>query len=1140
MPVERAFAPDALRVLAALLVDELPEVDSARVRDALDRAVVRVEALLDGPAAERDWAVIVDAQLDRLAAVEDGDGRAEILRELAEDFEHQVRDLDRAMSARLEAFAEAPAEHDLDALLRLAHTTDRWRELPLESMGELVAAAADDRARVRWFEELADAWERKGDGYHAADCHEWVLKLAPGDDRAHGALERIYREAGEWPALIELLRRRAARADERARAGVLRDLGALYERELDDAEAALDAYRQADRIEPGRDDVLDAIARLCGRVDAHDEALATLERMAAATAEAAPRARVLCRAADVAWRRLSDGDKAHDLLARALADDPDFAAAVDAMVALRRERGELAGAVELLLEAATRPALVADRPRLPGDAADLCVPLGETVRAAELYGAVRAADRGDRRAAAALADLYWDARNLDELIPILAELCVTVHDPDRRRGYLLRLGEAATAHGDHDLARDALARAIALDPEDPAARRALADLLFARQAWAGARALIGELLDQGEHEMAPDACAELHYRAARCAHELDDADAARRHAGIALALDPAHRPTLSLRLALEADDASVLVATHLALAAGAPPEEKAARFTALGDLYAERLGDPSSAREMYREALAYRPGDHLLLTKSLGLVAGDGDWAYGLDLVQRLIDTERDPAVRGRYRHLAGKILRDELGRPADAAAELRRALDDAPTLFEAATDLEALLAAAGDTKRQIVFYYRRLDQLRNEDCPPGELLRLWDRLGELCLAAGRREDAWCAFEVGLTFEPDDATRRQRLADLYAAAGGAHYDDAIAQHQEILARNRRRTASYEALAQLYAATGRHVQAQACDQALAVIGVRAVSSGRLRTARPLTGGAVRPLDADAWLALAGEGVDVQLSALFGLVTPAVAATRARLRPPPRLPAGKPLLDDGRPLARVLRKVVGVLGVARPPVFVDPDQSVPCRIELRPAGGVLKPVLMVAPAALDDRLDERALAFTVARRLADLHPERFARLLCPRADELAQLVELAVVLGAGGDPDPAAPRALAAQWLAASLHPVALDQVVSLGRKLRIRSIDPQRAALGWLEATDRAADRVGLVVAGDLATCVRVLEREPAGRSDKQDRILELVWASVSDDLFEVRSRVEGWSLDGTGEAAAAAPDRPASSASRVRLPGVDA
>ena len=501
--------------------------------------------------------------------------------------------------------------------------------------------------------------------------------------------------------------------------------------------------------------------------------------------------------------------------------------------------------------------------------------------------------------------------------------------------------------------------------------------------------------------------------------------------------------------------------------------------------------------------------------------------------MQRLIDTEQDPVVRARYRHLTAMILRDELGRRDAAAEALAGALADDPTLFAAAAELEALLDEATEPAERIVFYYRRLEQLRHETCPPGELLRLWDRLGELCLAVGRREDALCAFEVALTFAPDDPARRQRLADLYLEAGDDHVDDAIAQHQEILARNRRRIDSYEALAALHARSGRRPQAQACEEAVAVIGMRAVDSGRFRAVRPLTGGAPTPLDADAWRALAGETVDVQLSALFAVVTPAVAAARVRRRPPPRRAAQAALADDDRPIARVLRRAVGVLGVPRPPAFVDREQAAPCRIVLRPGDGVLAPALMIGPSALDGSLDERALAFTVARRLADLHAERFARLMCPRADELTQLVELAIVLGAGGDADPASPRERAAQWLASSLHPVALDHVVALGRKLRARAIDPGRAAIDWLEATDRAADRIGLVVAGDLATCVRALELEPAARSDKQDRILELIWSSVTEDLLAVRARVEGWSSAG-GVPAAGTPGADSGGAEDVR------
>ena len=1115
MPVEpSAISPEALRALTALLADELPELAPARVHVAVARAAARVQAVLDVYASERDWAAIVDAQLERIAASDEGPARAELLRELADAFEHELRDHDRALEARLDAFAEEPATIDLDPLLRLAAATDRWRDLPLDAMSACAATGDDDGVRARWLAGLADAWERRGDGYRAADCHEWMLSLAPADDRAHAALERFYRDTGEWPALVALLQRRVARANGRARVALWRELGALQERELDDPAAALEAYRCADQLEPGRPDVLDAIARLSMRLDAHDDAMAALCQAVAATEAPAPRARVLLRAAEVAWRGLDDGDTAHELLERALRDDPDFAAAIDAMVALRRERGELAGAVELLLAAAARPALVADRARRLGDAAELCAQLGEPARAAELYRAVRAADGDDRRAAHALADFYWETRSFDELVPILEELCVSTHAADRLRVYLLRLGEAAAACGDAVRARRALSRAIALDGDDPAPRRALAELSFASGDWAEARTHIADLLERDEPDLSPTACVELHHRAARCAHALGNVVDAHRHAGIALAIDPSHRATLLLRLELDAGDPTAQAADHLALAAGAEPDEKATHYAAAGDLYAGPLADPAVARELYREALAYRPGDHLLLTKSLDLVAGDGDWSYSLDLLQRLIDTEQDPVVRARYRHLTAMILRDELGRRDDAVAALAGALEDAPTLFAAATDLDALLDETAAPEERIVFYYRRLEQLRDEVCPPGELLRLWDRLGEMCLAVGRREDALCALEVALTFAPDDPARRQRLADLYAEAGDDHVDDAIAQHQDILARNRRRTASYEALAALYARSGRRPYVRACEEALAVIGMRAVDSGRFRAARALTGGAPTALDADAWRALAGETVDAQLSALFALVTPAVAAARVRHRPPPRRAASKRIADDDRPIARVLRRAVGVLGVARPPAFVDRDQAAPFRIVLRPGDGVLAPSLVVGPAALDDSLDERALAFTVARRLADLHPERFARLLCPRADELTQLVELAIVLGAGGEADPSSPRGRAAQWLAASLDPVALDQVVGLGRKLRAREIDPGRAALDWLEATDRAADRIGLVVAGDLATCVRALEREPAGRSDKQDRILELVWSSVTEDLLAVRARVEGWSLAG--------------------------
>jgi hypothetical protein len=89
----------------------------------------------------------------------------------------------------------------------------------------------------------------------------------------------------------------------------------------------------------------------------------------------------------------------------------------------------------------------------------------------------------------------------------------------------------------------------------------------------------------------------------------------------------------------------------------------------------------------------------------------------------------------------------------------------------------------------------------------------------------------------------------------------------------------------------------------------------------------------------------------------------------------------------------------------------------------------------------------------------------------------------------------------------MHAVELDRALAIGSRLRDRGIDPMKASIQWLAATERAGDRIGFVVAGDLAKCARILEREHAS----EDRIVDLVWSSITEEVLAVRGRVEGWS-----------------------------
>jgi hypothetical protein len=103
-------------------------------------------------------------------------------------------------------------------------------------------------------------------------------------------------------------------------------------------------------------------------------------------------------------------------------------------------------------------------------------------------------------------------------------------------------------------------------------------------------------------------------------------------------------------------------------------------------------------------------------------------------------------------------------------------------------------------------------------------------------------------------------------------------------------------------------------------------------------------------------------------------------------------------------------------------------------------------------------------------------------------------------------------------------------------LRERGINPMTAALNWLAATERAADRIGFVVVGDLAVATRVLETEPQVSASDVNRVLELVWASTTEEVLGVRARLEGWPTVPVAEAAVASAGSPGGQPAKAARP----
>jgi hypothetical protein len=137
----------------------------------------------------------------------------------------------------------------------------------------------------------------------------------------------------------------------------------------------------------------------------------------------------------------------------------------------------------------------------------------------------------------------------------------------------------------------------------------------------------------------------------------------------------------------------------------------------------------------------------------------------------------------------------------------------------------------------------------------------------------------------------------------------------------------------------------------------------------------------------------------------------------------------------------------------------------------------------------------------------------RLLVADADVLTMLLR-ATVSVACNEPA-AADLAVTTAALKHSLLPLALDQLGVIGRRLRDQGRDLGRVAAEWLRAADLTAARAALVLSGDLPRTLAAVEAcafDPAGL---RHALGELVWVSVTDEVWVTRERL----IAGAAEAA---------------------
>ncbi|PID38893.1 MAG: hypothetical protein CSA65_01465 [Proteobacteria bacterium] len=1020
---------------------------------------------------------------------------------LCEDKLGEIARAEQAYEAALEADAEfTPAQLALEDLLK---RQARWRPLVqlLTRQAEMMrgttrAAAALCRAAEIEEAELA-APQRAEELFYRA------LELDPSCGPARQGLERLHLVAGDQAALESHYLREAEMATNpvlRVRA-YLR-LATLFDGAGDDTVGAAAAYESALKAIEDQPDALHALASLTRRTGKWDRLASLLGRIAATSDDRDAAVSALKEWASIVelhqsdrwdpepiYQRVLDGDS-HDAHALAALDDHAYRK--------RNEQALFSLAIRQIRESKSASVTAA----LCQRGATVLLAAGKLREAAEI---LRQGLRGAPTylpSIRLLRRLDEDLEEWREAAQLLLREGELVRRQEARHSALARAGNILLDRFDEvDAARGAFARVFDEDPQNGACFGRLVEILAGRGEW---RELVS-LYDKRMAAVEGAARAPLQLQLAKIHRDnLHDGRAAITVLADLLSVDPQNLRARELIAELSIEQQRWREAEEhlerLADVAASDAERRRSALLQRAEILEQRLGEEEQALVVLRELLAAYPGEREALARCMAIYRRWGDWDRTVETLEEL---SRSGPPEERIDGLVdlAEIYSRTLGDADQARAQLRRAtticletgagIDRVSEYFERRGDFDGLVELWGQV----------LDELPPEGSPGAVAVRL-ARSRVLAGRLLRPAEAEADIRKALSGSPRSLEARLELAGLHL--WGDNLAEASAEYLRVLDQDPFNQDAFRGLYRVHDRRGDLDRAAGAAQAICAVAEEAADSSeqkiaaqaRLTVEAGLTSATTTPLGREGhWHLLAHP--DEPQAARELLV--AVADYLPQIVPEQLDDAhGGDIipLDPEDALTSRCMLLAGILGV---------DKVEVCLGQQRGPGATALPGAtprLVVAERLASRASEPEFRFVVTRALVHvLTRSLYVAALPGRKVELilAAVVELfdrgfGAYLGHGPELDDLVRR---------------INRAVP--RRVR-RSFEELARAHGsagplsiakWHRASERSAERVGLLLCGDVKTALRVLRGEKA--SNKQQA--ELLRFVVGPHLYEARRRL---------------------------------
>ena len=758
--------------------------------------------------AER-WPVVMQLYDHAIEHVESGAGRAYRLGDLyARRGNVQLNFLGQidAAIASYQKVVEVDSQPQAAAktLEDLCRRRNDWQ--PLIAAWERRAEAQRDSQRkidaLRTAAQLAR--DHTGDPRQSMRIHRRLLDVDPHDAGASSTLERFYEDNQDKSGLIEVLKLRLAHTEGSASVELLRRIARVSEEGARDVETATEHYQKILELQPENRDALEALGRIYESTEQWAELIDITRKQIKVTADRSTKALLFFRCGSVMEAKFNREQDAIRYYDAAIKTSASCLPAIHGVRDLYRRHQDWPRVIETLeLEIK----LWQDDKERAGVFAQIGgiydKQLGDRARAMQYYESALAVDPECLPANQAVFEHFFEQGAWDKAQPIaasLAQKAMREGDPTTRSDFYRKRGVVARMTGDPRAAAESFIVALEIRPVNGEALDDLGALAREREKVYKKRDDAGALL------------ARVYVGRAAIREREGDLDQAAELYRQALELVPGDFTVLSALVDFHADmrhwtEALAAIESFVGNATAAPADRIAALMRQAA-IHADGELDGARAIAVLREVLDRDPSHqdaYYVLAQQYYLAGRHSDARAAIDRVIELATAPGQPlipAALARYYYYKGRIL-DAAGDQRAAAPQYRRAIEYDPGYSPPALVLARRAADAGD-QRQAETLLIDAAHAAMAQGGPRAAVPLQRGLARILLASGDRPAAIEAYRGILNVEPDGASDRVALAEIYAV------DDpqrAISELRKVLDRDIHHAPAYRLLASFYSRTG---------------------------------------------------------------------------------------------------------------------------------------------------------------------------------------------------------------------------------------------------------------------------------------------------------------------------------------------